>query len=90
MSITARGTEWRMLDCVASGLRLGVGGRSFSTRIGPARVITNRDTNVTSANKFQKWKDLEGTSKKKYGIAVYRANCCVAISCSVITAETNR
>lgn len=67
MSITARGTERRMLDCVASGLRLGVEGRSFSTRIGPARVITNRDTNVTSANKFQKWKDLEGTSKRKDG-----------------------
>ncbi|KAF7384572.1 hypothetical protein HZH68_014184 [Vespula germanica] len=54
-----------MLDWVRSGLRLGVGGRSFSTRIGSAGVITNQDTNVTSANKFQNWNDLEGKTKKK-------------------------
>ncbi|KAF7381841.1 hypothetical protein HZH68_015714 [Vespula germanica] len=46
-----------MLDWVTFRLRLGIGGRSFSTRIRPARGIPNRDINVTSANKFQKRKD---------------------------------
>ncbi|KAL2751624.1 LOW QUALITY PROTEIN: hypothetical protein V1477_000100 [Vespula maculifrons] len=63
--MTAGGNEWRMLDWVRSGLRLGVGGRSFSTRIGPAGVITNQDTNVINANKFQNWNDLEGKTKKE-------------------------
>ncbi|KAL2722888.1 LOW QUALITY PROTEIN: hypothetical protein V1477_019479, partial [Vespula maculifrons] len=40
-----------MLDWVAFRLRLGIGGRSFSTRIRSARVITNRDTNVTRGSK---------------------------------------
>ncbi|KAL2745613.1 hypothetical protein V1477_006177 [Vespula maculifrons] len=39
--------------CIVSGNR----GRSFSMRVGPAKVIPFGDTNVTSANKFQKMKD---------------------------------
>ncbi|KAL2727377.1 hypothetical protein V1477_016653 [Vespula maculifrons] len=39
--------------CIVSGSR----GRSFSMIVGPAKVIPFGDTNVTSANKFQKMKD---------------------------------
>ncbi|KAL2736798.1 hypothetical protein V1477_013307 [Vespula maculifrons] len=39
--------------CIVSGSR----GRSFSMRVGPAKVIPFGDTNVTSANKFRKMKD---------------------------------